>query len=89
MATAVVFIEWEDSSHAGSEGWQDGKWWGEYKPLRCFSVGRVLFEDKDQIVLAPHWHDSNDELRVQGCMRIPKSAVRRRLRLLTNGKRHA
>jgi hypothetical protein len=85
----VIFLEWEDSSHGGETGWQDVTFWKEYKPIRCYSVGRILYEDDDQIVLAPHWHDSGDDLRAQGCMRIPKSAVRKRRVLMTNAEKRA
>jgi hypothetical protein len=86
-ASRVIFLEWEDSSHGGETGWQDVGTWSKYKPIRCFSVGRIMFEDDEQIVLSSHWYDSGDDLRAQGSMRIPKSAVKRRLNLMINGKR--
>lgn len=82
----VVYVEWEDSSY-GAAGWQDSDGWTDnHKPLLCHSVGRLIYEDRDSIVLAPHWH-GEEGLRVQGCLRIPTSAIRRRTIVLTNAKK--
>lgn len=87
MTDKVVYVEWDDSSY-GAAGWQDSTGWtGQHKPILCSSIGRLIHEDSNSLVLAPHWHDHADGVRVQGCLRIPTSAIRRRVSILTKAKR--
>lgn len=84
----VVYIEWEDSSSNSSSGWHSVEGWDRHSPIRCHSVGRITFEDDKQIILAAHWHDDRiSPIEVQGVMRIPKSAVRKRLVLMVNSRK--
>lgn len=82
MIEKVVYLEWEDSSSHPESGWHDVRGWEKYTPIICRSVGRVVFEDTRQIVITAHWHEE----QMQGTMRIPKSAIRRRLVVLVKGK---
>lgn len=90
MAHKVIYVEWEDSSGPRYSGWQGIEGWLGNDPMVCHSVGLLLWEDKKQVVIAGHWHgqtNNAEEMSIQGCMRIPKSAIRKRLNLLTNGRK--
>ena len=77
----VVFIEWVDSSHTDA-GWvASDVWTQKAEPLKCFSVGQIVYEDKKSIVLVGSWDDGANF--VQGGMRIPTVAIVKRTRLAT------
>jgi hypothetical protein len=77
----LVKIEWEDSARPIS-GWQ---WVADYaipKTINCISVGFLIAETKRALALAPNLGDvESEEIQASGIIRIPKSAIRGRLRL--------
>ena len=70
----IVLVVWEDSRGADSE-------WCWLKDLKsdtafCTSVGRLIENSDERVVIAPHWSvDSDGDLQFCGTMRIPKRAV--------------
>jgi hypothetical protein len=76
----IVYLVWADSSHLDKAGWTSAEEWLKYaEECHCHSVGKVIFEDKKTIVLAPHWYDYREgELDILGGLRIPISAIRLR-----------
>jgi hypothetical protein len=78
---ALVAIEWEDSAQP-RPAWE---WLDEYeleKAIRCLSVGYVVAESAESIALAPNLGDMGQERpQASGIIRIPQSAIRRRVEL--------
>ena len=70
-------IEWIEHQGWGSDGWitrGDVEEWLEACPLRCFSVGWVIHEDDELVVLAA----SKNADDFAGITRIVKGAIRGR-----------
>ena len=69
-------IEWRDSFGCSPN-------WGSLdkdmiKPLHCVSVGLVIHEDEDCVVVAPHWteqHPGMDTQHYCGDMTIPTVSI--------------
>ena len=66
----LVFVEWLDSCRG--DGWESLKV-KKKEPLKCFSVGWLISDDRDQKTLMPHI----DAEETQGCgrMTIPTSSI--------------
>ena len=79
MSKAIVRVEWEDSSST-SRIWNSKEYLSTAKNQRCVSVGFLVHEDKDCVVIAGHM-GLNDTPDFAGDMRIPKSAIRKRKRI--------
>ena len=77
----LVMIEWEDSQRPLAP-WQ---WVDEYDlpdAVLCVSVGFLIAKTKDALALAPNLGDLTQErIQASGIIRIPTSAVRRRVDL--------
>ena len=74
----LVCVEWVDA-YGCSSHWEQI---GYIQPLtmKCFSVGWLVFEDKEMIIIVPHLSQSNHEtIEQQGCgdMSIPRSAIKK------------
>ena len=76
----LVMIEWLDSMGVGGE-WQCPDCLKDPEPVVCRSVGWIVRETEDYIVVASHHHagDCNEEASEQVCgtMAITKATVRR------------
>jgi len=72
MSFKPEWIEWYDHCSLDSNGWRDMSEWDQLGPLRIVSIGFVIREDSDVIVLVPHYGEND-----KGCgdMCILKSAV--------------
>jgi hypothetical protein len=72
----LVLIEWVDS-HSG-RGWQDiGKLKEATAVMHCRSVGWVVAQDKNSVVVVPHLNGDEEGGINQGCgeLSIPKRAI--------------
>ncbi len=72
----LILIEWEDSSMA-PQGWQFEKDC-DFKLSICTSVGFVIEESKEKIILAPHVFFEGENRQMAGYAVIPKTAIRKR-----------
>jgi hypothetical protein len=70
----MVLIEWLDSRQP-SIGWQFVENMEMPKPCKCLSVGWLLDEGEDQIVIAAHMNDMDQDDQVMGVMVIPSCSV--------------
>jgi hypothetical protein len=79
----LVLVEWEDSAQPISK-WQ---WTDEYEIpeiVTCVSVGYLISETKAALAIAPNLGDVRRErVQASGIIRIPRSAVRRIVKLRT------
>ena len=75
----IIMIEWADAY--ASNGWME-QTTPDDGVAPCSSVGRVVFEDKDQIVLAATWSGDHHNQRIA----IPKSWVRKRTKIIGTKK---
>lgn len=72
---ALLLIEWMDSASAAGGGtWKDAEELKELAPVRLRSVGWVLREDKESVVLVGHIAES----QCSGDLCIPKKAIVKR-----------
>jgi len=76
--SAIYYVEWEDARGVHQE-WTDLEVLASMDTCMCYSVGKLIREDKQQIVLVPHW--GNDPQNGCGEMIIPKSAIRKKRKL--------
>lgn len=76
---SVVRVEWEDSS-SSSRVWNSQESLAAQKDQRCLSVGFLVHEDSDCVVIAGH-AGLSEFPDFAGDMRIPKSAIRKRKHL--------
>lgn len=81
MSQPIELIEWEDSMSSAA-GWQELD--HEWECAVARSVGQVVFEDETRVTIAGHVIDAGPtwEMQAQGFMTIPKSAIRRRVRMV-------
>lgn len=74
----LVYIEWADSFGCSSE-WTSTADVADVEHI-CISVGFLLKESKDIVVIVPHFSPANEKIdaKEQGCgdMAIPRSAIR-------------
>jgi len=70
----MVLIEWLDSRQPFS-GWQFLKDLEMPKSCKCISVGWLLEEDADQVVVAAHLNDLGKDDQVMGVMAIPSCSI--------------
>jgi len=74
----IVLVEWTDS-YGCSSGWEETE---DLKiiPHHCYSVGYLVKENDEVIVLVPHLSPENKETNAteQGCgdMTIPRVAIK-------------
>lgn len=68
----LVVVRWRDSSTIGNGKWIDLDGADEFASMECQSVGWVVGENEDCMVLAPHLADTE-----QGCglMAIPLECI--------------
>ena len=81
----LVLVEWIDAASRGIRRWMTVEDVADFEEYRCVSVGWLIAESKDYIVVAPHVSPDEDIARlsdVQGEMKIPKAAIKRRKVLL-------
>lgn len=73
----LVRVEWRDSYGVGAS-WQEIDDFLEAPSLSCFSVGWLVLETKECLVIVPHLSEQGHaHAKEQGCgdMTIPKEAV--------------
>ena len=81
MPRGLVLIEWEDSAQP-TPAWQHSASLQRGGVVRCQSVGFLLHEGKDVMILAPNIGDiSTDNEQVSGIIRIPTRSIVRQLKL--------
>lgn len=82
----LLLIEWVDS-HSCGNGWQKLETVeSNQEVLHCRSVGWLLVETDDIVVLVPHIsgeRNTNTRLFCKGDLAIPKRAITRRTKLRT------
>lgn len=73
----LVMVLWIDS--ATQTGWQDVQTAKELRELRCLSVGWLMHESKEGLILVPHaaMNSDLDFDSVCGHMTIPRVAIQR------------
>ena len=87
----LVYLEWVDSSSQGSSTWIDVDSVlrsGKDDSMKCVSVGFVLSDDDDSILLASHLSGDCEVKMVGHCsgnMQIPKLAITNRVDLEVPG----
>lgn len=72
----LVLVTWVDPC-AGHTGWQSFKRMASAEPSTCYSVGFVVVETKEKIVLSPDYsrdHNGRDDGGTP--FAIPKSTIR-------------
>jgi hypothetical protein len=74
MKYQMVLIEWLDSRQP-STGWQFLEAMETPKACRCLSVGWLLDEGEEQIVIAAHMSDIDQDGQVMGVVVIPSCSV--------------
>ena len=72
--TDVHVIEWLDA--VASTGWQKKAAADPCQP--CTSVGYLVVEDKERVVLGGTWGMNGDEMETNNRMTIPKGWITRR-----------
>ncbi len=72
ISRVIEHIEWIDA--VASVGWDRGC--GGTRPAHIISVGKLVYEDKDSIVLAGTFSYADDE--TNGRMAIPKGWIKNR-----------
>ena len=72
----LVYIEWEDSSASGGV-WNGIERLAKMKNQRCTSIGYLVHEDRDCVVVAGH----KGGFDFSGDMRIPKRSILRKKRI--------
>lgn len=72
----LVLVEWEDSFGCSSS-WENVEGGVTPSALRCRSVGWLVYDSDDCVVVVPHLTRPHGDLRRQGCgdMAIPIRAV--------------
>lgn len=78
MERKLVMIEWLDAYGCSSEWQEIPVLTTEQKPMVCTSVGWILFENDERVVLVPHLTGiGNDRAHEQGCgdMTIPRVSI--------------
>lgn len=79
----ITYVLWSDSCVSGQGPWHSAEdlkeWLGERHLIE--SVGFLIFESKDHIVLAGSRHGVDEGLRTADEMKIPKGCIIRRKRL--------
>ena len=76
----LAIIEWVDS-YSVYEGWDFIKELSDPKIVKCLSVGWILKETEDCILLMPHISDTNDKETLgagRGGLTIPKISITNR-----------
>ena len=87
----IVYIEWVDSSSQGRNMWNDVNVvlsGARDNSMKCRSIGFILFEDDDSILLVAHL-SGDCEVKMSGhCggdIQIPKCAITKRVDLKLPG----
>lgn len=76
--TEIEFVEWIDA--VASTGWMERS--SGFPVQTCFSIGQLIEEGKDHIVLAGTWGHPEDTIQQVNCvMSIPKAWVKQRKKL--------
>jgi len=83
----IELIKWVDSFGCAAQ-WGSLPEQGEPIPVvPCFSVGFVVAEDNNTVVLVPHMHDENEQAEAvksgMGDLAIPKCSILERRELGT------
>ncbi|MDD5353321.1 MAG: hypothetical protein PHS93_09195 [Candidatus Omnitrophica bacterium] len=79
----LTLIEWEDS-YSTDDKWKSVSAMPKPKRMICVSVGWIIKETKNNILIIPHLSDINNKNSSGtgfGEMVIPKSAIRKRKEL--------
>lgn len=74
MRGRLLMVTWEDSCTRGA-GWQDGNYVKSLTPCIIDTVGWVLSESRDHIVLAASVSETGN---VEGHMCIPTACIKRK-----------
>lgn len=72
MAPQLVLVEWEDASVLDSAAWADNEN-HNYKPKHFFSIGFLLYDGKEGIILTSAWSQETVAARDQ----IPRGMIRK------------
>lgn len=74
----IELIKWADS-YGVSASWEEINPVDEIPHVHCFSIGYIVAEDEEHIVVVPHMHPENDVIGAteSGCgdMTIPKCSI--------------
>jgi hypothetical protein len=79
----MVLVEWLDSRQP-TRGWQFLEDMKMPKSCRCLSVGWLLDEDADRVVIAAHRNDQDQDDQVMGIMVIPSGSIKKMTPLKTS-----
>jgi hypothetical protein len=84
VSRSLVYVEWEDARGVTTD-WVDLKELSRHPTSTCTSMGLLLGDHPDRIVICPHWFQGEPH---QGCgeMVIPRSQIRK-MRRLKMGKK--
>ena len=78
-----MLVEWADSRQP-TNVWVKFDADGKRDFCQCYSIGFVVQDDQDVIVLAANVADVEDEAQATGVIVIPRVAVQKRTRLVTS-----
>jgi hypothetical protein len=72
----LVMVEWEDSAQP-VPGWQHLSEFTPQSVIKCVSVGWLIHDSTDMLVIAPNMGDldSENNVQVSGVIRIPARCV--------------
>lgn len=78
----LVLIEWLDSARPVPE-WKHLSDYKDSGPVKCTSVGWLLYDTQEKKVLAPNMGDIESELNIQACgvIQIPTCSITRIVKL--------
>ena len=74
----LILVEWSDSASLGEEVWHDTSDVETLELSVAYTVGQLVREDKDVLVVSGSW---TDDAQHSGVMCIPIVSIRRRYRL--------
>ena len=74
----AVYLEWLDSSSVTASAWVDERKVKNAELMLCKTIGFVLDETKEDIVIVNSFDGDKKFPYVSGDMRIPKCAIRKK-----------
>lgn len=74
----MVLIEWLDSRQP-TQGWQFLEDLEIPKACKCISMGWLLDEDAERVVIAAHRNDQDQNDQVMGIMVIPSCSIQKKI----------
>ena len=77
MKEKIVLVEWWDACGGSKSGWHPMKDIVDQKPALARSVGFLVRNEPDVVVVCPHTVEADGHMDGDGELAIPKSWVKR------------